>query len=83
MDEVPREALRENTSVAKRTRTPLGMDGQTGQLTYALCQGLYPVSSTTTSFQGQESSDPHQEGGLFSQPLELKLTIRETSVSDW
>lgn len=64
-------------------QTPVGMDRQTDQLTYELCQALYPGSSTTTRFQGQEEvSDPHQEGGTHSQPPELKLTIRDASVSE-
>lgn len=59
----------------------MGMDRQTDQLTYELNQDLYPLSSTTTSSQSQEVSDPHQEGGTYSQPLELKQTIGDTSVS--
>lgn len=78
---MPGEVLRENISVAKRHLDSLG-DGQTGHLTYELHQGLTCIQHRY-QLSGQGGSDPHQKGGPFSQLLELKLAIRDTSISDW
>lgn len=63
--------------MAKRNSDPLGGLGwvdKADQFTAELCHGLYPESSTTSSSQCQEGSDP--------QSLGLSLTIRDISVSE-